>query len=152
MDSANLLVDLHFKENRKVLPFVDIGTKAKSIRNEETYQLKIAPDKLDKFQTDCLNFHLSATTHLLDLLPFHLTVIKHAQYLLPCKRNDFGATNFISNLSLCMMFVLTNKLSEVYHIQSPITSKEICDKNRTQLMRFQRNHYKMNGSKTPWSR
>ena len=36
-----------------------------------------------------------------------------------------------------MMSVLTNKLSEVFHIQSPITFEEICDKIRTQWMRFQ---------------
>ena len=35
------------------------------------------------------------------------------------------------------MSALTNKLSEVFHIPSPITSDEICDKIRTQLMRFQ---------------
>ena len=56
----------------------------------------------------------------------------------PCKRNDSGATNAISNLSLSMMSVLTNELSEVFHIQSPITSEEICDKIQTQRMRFQR--------------
>ena len=31
----------------------------------------------------------------------------------------------------------TNKLSEVFDIQSPITSEEICDKIRTHWMRFQ---------------
>ena len=36
-----------------------------------------------------------------------------------------------------MMSVLTNKLCEVFHIQSPITSEEICDKIQTQWMRFQ---------------
>ena len=36
-----------------------------------------------------------------------------------------------------MMSVLTNKLSEVFQIKSPITSEEICDKVRTQQMRFQ---------------
>ena len=36
-----------------------------------------------------------------------------------------------------MMSVLTNKLSEVFHIQSPITSEEICDEIQTQWMRFQ---------------
>ena len=36
-----------------------------------------------------------------------------------------------------MMFVLTNKLSEIFYIQSPITSEEICDKIRTQWMRLQ---------------
>ena len=35
------------------------------------------------------------------------------------------------------MSVLTNKLSEVFHIQSPITSEEVSDKIRTQWMRFQ---------------
>ena len=87
MDFENLLDDIHFKENRKVLQFVDIVTKAKSIVNEQAHQLK---DKLDKFRKDCLNFYLYSTTHLLDRLPFHEPVIKHAQYLHPCKRNDSG--------------------------------------------------------------
>ena len=42
VDSKNLLVDIHFKENRKALQLVDIGTIAKSILNEQTHQLKIA--------------------------------------------------------------------------------------------------------------
>ena len=96
VDSDNLLVDIPFKENRKALQFVNIGTKAKSILNEQTHQLKIAQDKLDKFRKDCLNFYLYATTYLLDRLPFHVPVIKHAQYLHTCKRNDFGATNAIT--------------------------------------------------------
>ena len=129
VDYKNLLVDIHFVEKRKALQFVDPGTKAKSILNEQTHQLKIAQDKLE-FQKDCLNFYLYATTHLLDRLSFHVPVINHAQYLHPCKRNDFGATNAISNLSLCMLSVLTYKLSEVFHIQSPITSEEIRDKIR----------------------
>ena len=56
VDSENLLVDIHFKENRKDLQFVDIGTKAKSILNEQTHQIEIVQDKLDKFRKDCLNF------------------------------------------------------------------------------------------------
>ena len=36
-----------------------------------------------------------------------------------------------------MMSVLTNKLSEVFHIQSPITSEEICNRIQIQWMRFQ---------------
>ena len=59
------------------------------------------------------------------------------KHLHPCKRNDPGTTNAISNLSLCMISVLTNKLCEVFHIQSPITSEEICDIIRTQWMKFQ---------------
>ena len=38
----NVSVDNRFKENRKALQFVDIGTKAKSMLNEHTHQLKIA--------------------------------------------------------------------------------------------------------------
>ena len=83
MDSENLLVDIHFKENRKALQFVCIGTKAKSILNEQTHQLKIAQNNPDKFRKDCLNFYLSATTYRLDHIPFHVPVIKHAQYLHP---------------------------------------------------------------------
>ena len=70
-------------------------------------------------------------------VPFHVPVINYAQYLHPWKINDSGATNAISNLSLYMMSVVTNKLSEVFQIKSPITSEEICDKVRTQQMRFQ---------------
>ena len=66
VDSENLLVYIYFEENRKALQFVDIGTKAKSTYHEETHQFKIEQDKLDKFQKDCLNFYLYATTHLLD--------------------------------------------------------------------------------------
>ena len=65
VDSETLLADIHFEENRKALQFVDIGTKAKSILHEQTRQLKIAQDKLDKFRKDCLNFYLYATTYLL---------------------------------------------------------------------------------------
>ena len=139
VDSKNIFVDIHFQENRKALQFVDIGTKAKNLLNELTHQLKIALDKLDKFRKDCLNFYLYARTHLFcwDSSFFHVPVIKHAQYLPPCKRNNYGATNAISNLSLCMMSVLTNKLSEVFHNQSPITSKAICSKIRAQWMRLQ---------------
>ena len=36
-----------------------------------------------------------------------------------------------------MMSVLTNKLSEVFHILSPITSEEISGKIQTQWMKFQ---------------
>ena len=36
-----------------------------------------------------------------------------------------------------MMSVLTNKLSEVFHILLPITSEEICDKIQTQWIKFQ---------------
>ena len=36
VDSKNLLVDNHIKENSKALQFVDIGTKAKSILNKQT--------------------------------------------------------------------------------------------------------------------
>ena len=138
VDSETLLAGIHFKENRKVLQFVDIGTKAKSILNEQTHKLKIAQqDKLGRSRKDCLNFYLYATTHLLDRLPFYVPVLKHAQYLHPYKRNDSGATIAISNLSPCMVSVLTNKLCEVFHIQSPITFAEICDKIQTQWMRFQ---------------
>ena len=35
------------------------------------------------------------------------------------------------------MSVLTNKLDEVFHIQSPITSEEIYNKFQTQWMRFE---------------
>ena len=63
-------------------------------------------------------------THLLVRLAFHVPVMKHAQYLHPCKRNNSGATNAISNLSLCIMSMLTNKLNEVFHILLPITSAE----------------------------
>ena len=49
VDCENLSFNIHFKEKRKALQFVDIGTKAKSILNEQTPQLKIAQDKLDKF-------------------------------------------------------------------------------------------------------
>ena len=67
VNSKNLLVDIHFKENSKALQFVDIETKAKNILNEQTHQLKIAQDKLNKFRKDCLNFYLYATTHLIRL-------------------------------------------------------------------------------------
>ena len=40
--SENLLIHIHFKKNWKALQFVDIGTKAKRILNEQTHQLKIA--------------------------------------------------------------------------------------------------------------
>ena len=36
-----------------------------------------------------------------------------------------------------MMSVLADKLSEVFHIQSPVTSEEICAKTRTMWMSFQ---------------
>ena len=58
VDFRNLLVDIHLKENRKALQFVDIGTEAKSILNEQIQQFKISQDKLDKFRKDCLNFYL----------------------------------------------------------------------------------------------
>ena len=57
VDSENLLLDIYFEENRKALQFVDIGTKAKSILNEQTHQLIIAQDKLDQFRKDSLNFY-----------------------------------------------------------------------------------------------
>ena len=50
LDSENVSVDNRFKKNRKTLQFVDIGTKAKSILNEHTHQLKIAQDKLETFE------------------------------------------------------------------------------------------------------
>ena len=88
-------------------------------------------------------------THLLNRLLFYVPVIKHAQYLHPCKKNDSVAANAISNLFLSMMCVLTNKLSEVFHIQSPITSEEICDKIRTQCMRFQMEPFQDEWFKNP---
>ena len=56
VDSENLLVAAHFKENRKALLFVGIGTKVKSTLNVQTHQLQIAQDNQDKFRKDCLNF------------------------------------------------------------------------------------------------
>ena len=137
MNSENLFVDICFKKNRKALQFLDIGTKAKSILHKHTHQLKIAQDKLDKLKKNCLNFYMSPLTHRLDRLTFLRTSHKACSISSTLKRNDSDATNAISNLSLCMMSVLTNKLSEVFHIQSPIISEDMCDKIRTQWMRLQ---------------
>ena len=45
VEFENLLVDIHLIENRKLLQFVEIRTKTKSICNELTHLLKISQDK-----------------------------------------------------------------------------------------------------------
>ena len=97
VDSENLLVDIHLKTNRKPLSLIEVGTKAKGILNEQAHLLNVSQDKLQYLRKECLDFYLAAATHLLDRLPFHVLVIKHAQFFHPCKRNDSGSTNAISN-------------------------------------------------------
>ena len=92
-----------------------------SILNEQTHLLEISQEKSDHFRKEPLDFCLSATTYLLDSLPF---ILKDAQYLCPCKQNELGPTNAISNLVFSMTSVLSNKLREVFDLKAPV-SKEI---------------------------
>ena len=135
--TENLLIDIHFRDNIKPLSLVEVGTKAKSVLNEQTQLFENSKSKVDNFRKECINFYLSATTHLLDRLPFNVPVIKHAQYLHPCRRNDFGATNAISNMALIITSVVSNKLSELFDMIGHATKEEVCDKIRMQWMEYQ---------------
>ena len=135
--TENLLIDIHFRDNIKPLSLVEVGTKAKSVLNEQTQLFENSKSKVDNFRKECINFYLSATTHLLDRLPFNVPVIKHAQYLHPCRRNDSGATNAISNMALIITSVVSNKLPELFDMKGHATKEEVCDKIRMQWMEYQ---------------
>ena len=46
----------------------------------------------------------------------------------PYKRNEFGATNAISNLAFSITSVLRKKFCEVFDVKAPGTREKICDK------------------------
>ena len=62
----------------------------------------------------------------------------------PCKRNDSGSTNAISNLALSMTSVLSNKINEIFDVKAPATKEDICDKIRAQWMEYQTEKIKDN--------
>ena len=88
VESENLVVDIHQKENRKSLQFVEIGTKTRIIVNEQTHLMEISQDKPYHFIKECLKLCLSAATYPLNRLPFYASILKDAQYLYPCKKKQ----------------------------------------------------------------
>ena len=70
--TENLLIDIHFRENKKPLSLVEVRTKAKSVLDEQTQLFENFKSKVDNFRKECMHFYLSATTHLLDRLPFNV--------------------------------------------------------------------------------
>ena len=102
----NVGIDVLKVENHKSKKNVEIGVKARLIVGDRNL---VSSENQDAFRKSFLKFYSTATKHLLEHLPLNVSVIRHAQFLHPEKRNNSGATNAISNLSLKLTAALENK-------------------------------------------
>ena len=106
----NVSIDFLKEDYDKSKKNVEIGVKVRLILGDPNL---VSSGNQDAFRKSCLKFYSIATKYLKEHLPLNVPVICHAQFLHTEKRNNFGATNAISNVSLTLTAALKNKFSDV---------------------------------------
>ena len=97
--------------------------------------LNLVPSENQDAFRESLKFYSTAKKYLQEHSPLNVSLIRHAQSLHPEKRNNSGATNATSNLSLKLTAVLENKLSVVFGTND--TKESICDMIGNQWVAYQ---------------
>ena len=127
----NVSINVLKVENHKSKKNVEIGVKARLLLGEPNLVSRENQDALTK---SVPNFIQQQQNICSDICPL-MCLLFVMQFLHPEKRNNSGATNAISNLSLRLKASLENKLSVVSGTND--TKERICDKIRKQWMAYQ---------------
>ena len=93
-------------ENHNSKKNVEVGVRARLILGDPNL---VSRENQDVFRKSCLKFYSTATKYLQEHLPLNVSDIRNAQFLHPEERNNFGATNAISYLSLKLAAALVSQ-------------------------------------------